>query len=86
MIDDLEATILEMPYKEKNLSMVFVLPHDITGLSSLSTHINESSISNIFWQLENPDTFKKVNVVLPKFNLTNIINVFDKLSEVSIEN
>lgn len=78
-IDEHEVSILEMPYKEKGLSMIFVLPHEISGLVSLTKKMNDSFYASIFKHLEDPKTMQKIKVSLPKFNISSKIDVSDSL-------
>lgn len=72
---DLNATFLEMPYKGEDVTMTFVLPNDIEGLSAL-----ESKIADALKQPEYRS--HRVHVQIPKFKVESKIQFKDILQKV----
>jgi len=58
---------LEIPYKNRQLSIVIFLPNDRTGLSALESSLTASNAQQWLRQLE---PVSKVIVTLPKFRMT----------------
>lgn len=42
-LEDMPAKMLEIPYKDKDLSMVLLLPNEIDGLQQVKSHVFGSS-------------------------------------------
>ncbi|XP_049620853.1 leukocyte elastase inhibitor-like [Suncus etruscus] len=70
-IEDLKCQVLELPYQDKELSMVILLPDDIengtTGLQKIEKNINLETLTK-WTKLENISVIK-VKVYLPRFKL-----------------
>lgn len=62
-ISSLDATILEMPYKDSDLSMLIILPNARNGLKELRTKLKFTSLQYIIDNLYST----KVIVSMPKF-------------------
>ncbi|XP_062130988.1 serine protease inhibitor 42Dd-like isoform X2 [Drosophila sulfurigaster albostrigata] len=62
-LDNLDATALELPYKDSDLSMLIVLPNSNTGLPQLETKLRITPLSQITEELD----WRDVIVKLPKF-------------------
>ncbi|XP_034107433.1 antichymotrypsin-2-like isoform X3 [Drosophila albomicans] len=62
-LGDLDATALELPYKDSDLSMLIVLPNSKTGLSQLEEKLRSTPLSQITGALYSTDVIVK----LPKF-------------------
>jgi len=60
------ARALELPYKEKQLSMVLVLPDDIDGLAALEKRLSADTLSAWVSNLRE----REVEVALPRFTAT----------------
>ncbi|XP_055380032.1 serine protease inhibitor 42Dd-like isoform X2 [Condylostylus longicornis] len=76
--DDLDATALEMPYKNSNLSMLILLPRRKTGLSNLEEKLQGISLTNITQNM----FFNEVIVKFPKFKTEfeiELTNTFEKM-------
>lgn len=41
-LEDLQAKILEIPYKGKDLSMMLLLPHEVDGLQKVKSYVSNS--------------------------------------------
>nr|XP_014095060.2 alaserpin isoform X4 [Bactrocera oleae] len=75
VISELDATVLEMPYKDSDLSMVVILPNSRTGLGSLQEKLKNFNLSDITRHLMTT----KVIVKLPKFKAEYDIELNDAL-------
>ncbi|MDD5773688.1 MAG: ankyrin repeat domain-containing protein [bacterium] len=63
--------ILEMPYKDSDISMIVLLPKKYDGLMETEKIINDANIKEWISSLEKKD----VNVLLPKFKITSSFNL-----------
>lgn len=78
MLEDLDATALEMKYANSNFSFVIVLPNSRTGLSALESKLLNYDLAKI-----NEQMFKQeVDVTIPKFKVEFEINLNDVLKKV----
>ncbi|XP_011198766.2 serine protease inhibitor 42Dd isoform X8 [Bactrocera dorsalis] len=75
VISELDATVLEMPYKDSDLSMVVILPNSRTGLASLQEKLKNFNLSDITRYLMHT----KVIVKMPKFKAEYDIQLNDAL-------
>ncbi|KAF2891896.1 hypothetical protein ILUMI_14277 [Ignelater luminosus] len=75
----LDAKILEMKYRNINVSMVCVLPNEIDGIENLEKKLIDVDLST----LTNDSEHVKVKVSLPKFRFDKTIELEDVLKEVS---
>ena len=78
-LPDYDATAIELPYKDSDISMMIILPNSKTGLSALESKLNQinfSEVSNSLWSQE-------VNVEIPKFKIEFDIELNDPLQKVS---
>ncbi|XP_039957404.1 serine protease inhibitor 42Dd-like isoform X3 [Bactrocera tryoni] len=75
VISELDATVLEMPYKDSDLSMVVILPNSRTGLASLQEKLKNFNLSDITRYL----IHTKVIVKMPKFKAEYDIELNDAL-------
>ncbi|XP_051871722.1 leukocyte elastase inhibitor-like [Pristis pectinata] len=85
-IAELKTSVLELPYEQKELSMIILLPDDIsentTGLEQLEKALANNTL--LKWiNLENMMQ-KKVTVHLPRFKLEDQFNLEDKLSAMGM--
>ncbi|KAL5287305.1 SERPINI1 family protein [Megaselia abdita] len=78
--NDLNATILELPYANSELSMLIVLPNQIMGLKDVMTKMKKKSIFKISQKMF--DT--KVRVMLPKFKVEYNIELTKTLKKMGI--
>ena len=77
---DLDAKILKLPYKNRNVSMVIVLPNKRTGIKELEKKLLTKDLST----LTNHMRCVEVEVSLPKFKIETTIELNEPLKEVSI--
>lgn len=79
-LDNLDATALELPYENSDLSMVIVLPNKKTGLSQLEEKLRNIQLEQITDNLRS----EKVRVKLPKFKAEFSIQLNDAFRLVKI--
>lgn len=75
----LNATAVDLAYKDSDISMLFILPNGNTGLKYLEENLKETSFADI---VENMAEMK-VNVQLPKFRIETQIELQATLKAVS---
>jgi serpin B len=78
-LPDLDATAIEMPYNNSDISMLIILPNSRTGLSALEGKLNTidlGEISNSLYKQE-------VNVEIPKFKIEFDIQLNEPLQKVN---
>lgn len=63
---ELKAKFLEMPYEGGDVTMTFVLPNDVEGLSALESRINEVLVAPKY-------NWERVHVQLPKYKIESTI-------------
>lgn len=78
---DLDAKILELPYENREVSMVIVLPNQRNGLKALEGKLASTDITTVVQNLYNAE----VNVALPKFRIESTIPLKDALKEVNFK-
>lgn len=76
--DDLEAQIIEMPYKGHDVKMMIILPTE-NNIENLEKKINQTDIKLLRKNMK----LTEVHLYLPKFKMEETINLNDLLSEVS---
>lgn len=64
-INKLNAIAVELPYKEENFSMMFLLPDDKNGLAALEAKLATVDLSN----LTSGFTLSKIVVQIPRFRI-----------------
>lgn len=74
----LEASAIELPYKDSDLSMVFILPNTNTGLADLEEKLHAIDFEETFKELSS----KQVDFEIPKFKIEFDIELKEALSEV----
>ena len=62
----LEYSAVELPYKDDNITMLFILPNKLDGLKELEKNMNSSFLRNIFVTLKTAE-HPKVILGIPKF-------------------
>lgn len=79
-IEALDATAIELPYKDSDISMLIILPNSRTGLSALEGKLNQVDLGEISSKLYS----QEVNVEIPKFKIEFDINLNEPLQKVSL--
>lgn len=86
-IDDFNCKIIELPFQNKHLSMLIVLPKDVedesTGLEKIEKQLNPETLL----QWTNPSTMAnaKVKLSLPKFKVEKMIEPKDSLESLGLK-
>ncbi|KAM9665826.1 leukocyte elastase inhibitor-like isoform 1-T2 [Trichechus inunguis] len=86
-IQALKCRVLELPYQDKDLSMVILLPDDIeddsTGLQKIEEQLTLENLSE-WTKPENLHTME-VNVSLPRFKLEETYNLNSYLARLGVQ-
>ncbi|KAM7342260.1 serine protease inhibitor 42Dd-like [Cochliomyia hominivorax] len=78
--DDLQASVVEMPYKNSNLSMLLILPKDTEGLANLEKSLRSFNFKKIAEKLKR----ELVTIKLPKFQIEFEIDMIKPLQELGL--
>lgn len=73
--------LLEMPYKDSELSMIFLLPARVDGLAQLEKKLDAESLTKWLQQMVSA----KVIVTLPKFTMRRRLPLADRLQEMGMK-
>ncbi|KAM7344604.1 serine protease inhibitor 42Dd-like [Cochliomyia hominivorax] len=79
-LPELEASALELPYKNSNISMLIILPKEITGLQKLEASLYNADFNDISSKMQ----MSNVDISLPKFHLEYEINLEQPLSKLGL--
>jgi serpin B len=77
---ELDATVLELPYKDTDITLLIILPNSKTGLSSLEARLNQIDLNEISSKLFS----RQVHVYLPKFKIEYEVNLNNILMELGM--
>lgn len=86
-IDEINAKIIELPFQNKHLSMLIVLPKDVedesTGLEKIEKQLNPDTLL----QWTNPSTMAnaKVKLSLPKFKVEKMVDPKASLERLGLK-
>lgn len=78
-IDELDATALEMPYENSDVSFLILLPKKLNGLKALETKLKDVNFAGLTERLRGD----KVSVAIPKFRVEHEIDLQNPLEKVS---
>lgn len=78
LVEKLDATALELPYKDSDISMLIVLPNKRTGLAELESKLHTIDLAEITSGMRS----QEVNVELPKFKIEFDIELNEPLQKV----
>ncbi|KAK2184571.1 hypothetical protein NP493_260g03043 [Ridgeia piscesae] len=79
-ISSLSCKILELPYVGDEVSMYILLPDSINGLPALESQLTSAKLNNAISLMQTA----KVDVSIPKFNMTQRINLKDTLKAMGM--
>lgn len=79
-MDGLDATAIQLKYKDSDMSMIVVLPNKRNGLAALDEKLKQTNLSSIVGQMRTSD---KVEVFLPKFKVEFEVSLPETLKKVS---
>ncbi|KAG3293763.1 serpin B4 [Ictidomys tridecemlineatus] len=82
-LEDVQAKILEMPYKGNDLSMVLLLPNEADGLQELEDKLTAEKLME--WTSPRSMEMTNVNVHLPRFKVEETYNLKTMLSAMGME-
>uniref|UniRef100_A0A0A1WW98 Heparin cofactor 2 n=1 Tax=Zeugodacus cucurbitae TaxID=28588 RepID=A0A0A1WW98_ZEUCU len=74
----LDAKILELPYSN-GFSMYILLPHTKQGVNEMINNLGYEQLKRIEWMMEE----RRVNVVLPTFRTSYMMNMREHIQEIS---
>lgn len=75
----LKASAISLPYKDSDISMLFILPSSYTGLPLLEESLQSMNLLDMMKNL----TLKEVTVFLPKFKIETELDMKSILKAVS---
>jgi len=81
VLDNIDSTIVELPYKGDRIVMQIVLPNKKSGLRGLEEKIDSVDIADIFRQHQRNT---KVRVKMPKFKLSSSAELSDPLQAMGM--
>lgn len=79
-IQNLDATAIELPYKDSDITMLIILPNSKTGLPALEAKLESTNFDEITKNLYS----QEVNVELPKFKIETELDLKDTLENVRL--
>jgi serpin B len=79
-IGECDLQVLEMPYAGEEFGIVIILPRRMDGLATLEKSLNVEKLSTMLADLN----AQEVNVQLPKFKLTESLELSKLLSEMGM--
>ncbi|KAM4803066.1 serpin B4-like isoform X1 [Urocitellus parryii] len=82
-LEDVQAKILEIPYKGNDLSMVLLLPNDADGLQELEDKLTAEKLME--WTSPGSMEMTNVNVRLPRFKVEETYDLKTMLSAMGME-
>jgi len=77
---DSDCRVLELPYAGEDISMVVILPEKVDGLAEVEKTLNSASLKKYLSALKS----RKVEVYLPRFQMTREFGLKDALSEMGM--
>lgn len=78
IFDDLDATALELPYKDSDITMMIILPNKRSGLADLENKLTSINICDLSKNMYDTE----VNVEIPKFKIEFDIELNEPLKKV----
>merc|ERR1719402_2137687 len=82
-IKELDAEVVELPYKGNRLSMYIVLPRELAGLSDVENKLNEKNVDIIFQDFNHREKSYRY-IVLPKFKLEQTLDMKEHFQKLGI--
>ncbi|CAB3369776.1 Hypothetical predicted protein [Cloeon dipterum] len=78
---DLECRVLEIPFKDRRISLFILLPDDLDrGLARLEEHMSSDTIKALFSTLKD----EMVNIRLPRFRVSQSANLVEALVRMGV--
>lgn len=79
-LEELDATALELPYKDSDVSMLIILPNKKTGLSALESKLHTVDLGELSKKMYS----QEVNVEIPKFKIEFDIELNEPLQKLGM--
>jgi serpin B len=79
-VQNLDATAIELPYKDSDITMLIILPNSKTGLPALESKLKTANFDEISKGLYS----QEVNVELPKFKIETELDLKDTLTAMGM--
>lgn len=79
--ENLDAKVLEMPYTNRDVSMIIILPNKRNGIAELEQKLADVDLTKITENMYRPE----VVVSLPKFKIESTIQLNDPLAKVNLK-
>ena len=80
-LQEIDADIVELPYRGRRLGMYVVLPRQKYGLQRLEDKISTMNINELFGKA---DMYKKLDVFLPSFKLEQTLRMTEHLQQLGM--
>ncbi|VEN49966.1 unnamed protein product [Callosobruchus maculatus] len=78
--ENLDSKVLELPYRNNNLSMIIILPNKRNGIAELEEKLYTVDMSTITQHMHRPE----VSVHLPKFKIEATIDLNKPLTDIGL--
>lgn len=78
----MKSQILQMPFKDSNISMLIIMPYDINGINRLEKKLKNFDLNEVAMRALRHE----VDVSLPKFKIESDINLKEPLMKVNEHN
>ncbi|XP_069324001.1 serpin B3-like [Eulemur rufifrons] len=82
LLEDVQAKVLEIPYKGKDLSMIVLLPNEIDGLQKLEDKLTAEKL--IEWTSSQNMSKTDVDLYLPRFKVEKSYDLKDVLMAIGM--
>uniref|UniRef100_A0A2K6KQK7 Serpin domain-containing protein n=1 Tax=Rhinopithecus bieti TaxID=61621 RepID=A0A2K6KQK7_RHIBE len=82
LLEDVQAKVLEIPYKGKDLSMIVLLPNEITGLQKLEEKLTPEKLME--WTSLQNMREARVDLHLPRFKVEESYDLKDTLRNMGM--
>ncbi|XP_063991147.1 uncharacterized protein LOC135169781 [Diachasmimorpha longicaudata] len=86
-LSELNATCIELPYERNDetdaLSMIIILPREITGLKAIEDQLNNINFLEL---LKDKLSLRNINLQLPKFKIESNLNLNPILQKMGMSN
>lgn len=80
-LKELDATAIELPYLDSDITMLIIVPQEKDGLRVLESRLNEVSLAEIDSKL----SIQEVNLYLPRFQFEYEVRLNDVLKKMGIK-
>ena len=81
-LDQLDCSMVELPYKGNRIVMQVILPNQINGVFDLENKLSEGDLNSLF--SENMENIR-VDLTLPRFKLFHSLSLSDSLKQMGME-